>query len=163
MRQITTLIALLLLSSSVTAQSSEAISEFMEARWQAWDNRDANTTASFYSEDATTVNVTGNQLIGREAIEAWYQRLFGGLFPKDLGPRRCQEATIQLIEDDVAIVTQECTWYDVVPPEKIEGRRLPIRRSRVTHVLADRGMGWKIVGFRNIPIWNPFKWEGTNH
>lgn len=115
------------------------------------------------ADDAIAINVVGDQHTGGRAIAAFYRQLFGDLLPSDLGPRRCQEATTQMIGDDVAIVTQECTWYDVIPEEEAEGRRLPIRHSRVTHVLADRGEGWRIVAFRNIPIWSPFAWEGPNH
>ena len=157
-----TALVLLVVPSLLCAQPADEVAAFMAVRWQAWDNRDAEATATLYAADAIVVNVTGNQHIGEQAIAAWYRRLFSDLFPSDLGPRRCTEGTTQMIGEAVAIVTQECTWYDVLPEEKATGRQLPIRHSRVTHVLADRGEGWRIVAFRNIPIWTPFDWRGPN-
>lgn len=157
-----TALALLIVPASLYAQPAEEVASFMEARWEAFDSRDAEATAALYADDAIVINVVGDQHTGGRAIAAFYRQLFDELMPSDLGPRRCQEGTTQMIGDDVAIVTQECTFYDVIPEEAAEGRRLPIRHSRVTHVLADRGEGWRIVAFRNIPIWNPFAWEGPN-
>lgn len=159
-------LALLIVPASLCAQPAKEVASFMEARSEAFASRDAEATAALYADDAIIINVAGDQHTGRPAIAAFYRQLFDNLLAPgqgpDLGSGRCEEATTQIIGDDVAIITQECTLYDVMPEEEAEGRRLPIRQFRATHVLADRGDGWRIVAFRNIPIWNPFAWEGPN-
>ena len=155
-------IMVLSLATPVGAQRLPEVHQFMDERWRAWDTRDAEAMGQLYADDATAVDVTGEWHSGRKAITAWYAQLFSGLFPSDLGPRRCEPETIQMIGDDVAVITVECKWYDIVPAERAKGRRLPIRHSVATHVLARGKDGWKMVAFRNVPVWNPFSWEGTN-
>ena len=146
----------------VRALPSQEVKAFMEERWRLFDARKAEATAALYVDDATVINVTGDYYVGIEAIAGFYRRLFERLATSDLGPRRCKEASVQMIGSDVAIVTEECTLYDILPIEKAKGRRLPIRHFIATHVLVRREEGWKIIAFRNIPIWNPFAWEGPN-
>lgn len=149
-------------SLQANADQLQEVNAFMEERWRVFEDRDAEGTVDLYTDDAIVINVTGDKHVGKNAISAFYQRIFSGLIPSELGPLRCKEATIQAISTDAAIHTQECTLYDVLPPEKAKGRRLPIRHFVATHVLVKGDLGWKIVAFRNIPIWNPFDWKGPN-
>jgi uncharacterized protein (TIGR02246 family) len=129
----------------------EAIRSIVTAQVQAWNRNDAASWAKDFLEDATFINVRGDLVKGRAAIEKIHAFIFGGPYKAS----HC-DVVIDAIDypaPNVAIaeLSTEITNFKNLPPGLVPTFAGSFR-TRLKLVLVNGDSGWKIFAAQNTAI-----------
>jgi len=144
----------MLLTTQMTtyAQSAdEAIQALLHQQTEAWNRNDAAAWTKDFVEDATFVNVRGDLVKGRAAIEKLHAFIFSGPYKES----HCA-VTIESIRypaPNVAIVdtTSEVTNFKGLAPGVV-ATAPGLLRTRPKYILVERDHSWKIFAAQNTAI-----------
>lgn len=128
-----------------TAADEAAIREAMARGAEAFNRHDATAAAAVYASDADLVNVRGDHLQGKAAIETGLARAFSTRYN---GARMKRgEVSIRFLRPDVALayVTNEITVAG-------EGGGPEVHRELGLRVFVRDGGVWRIAALHNTPI-----------
>ena len=117
----------------------------VDAYQRAWNDHQASAVAAFFAQDADLIFGNEPRIVGREAIQNWWE----GYFEKIAATRRGTFAieTLQMLTSDVAILNINSTTSG----RDSTGQELPIRLARGTWVMVRRSGDWWISALRGLP------------
>jgi uncharacterized protein (TIGR02246 family) len=120
-----------------------AIRALVQELLDAWGRGDGRAYGALFTDDADYVAFDGSRTVGREAIAASHQRLFGTWLK---GTRLVgQVEGARFVGPDVALV--HATGATLMP-----GKDRPVRPSIQTLVAVRRDGGWRFAAFHNTRI-----------
>jgi uncharacterized protein (TIGR02246 family) len=117
----------------------------VDAYQRAWNTHQASAVAAFFTQDADLILGNEPRIVGREAIQNWWE----GYFEKVAATRRGAFAieTLQMLTSDVAILNINSTTSG----HDSTGQELPTRLARGTWVMVRRFGDWWISALRGLP------------
>lgn len=129
----------------------EAIKSLVREQVEAWNRNDAKGWTKDFLEDANFINVRGDLVKGRTAIEKIHEFIFSGPYKGS----HCSVVidSISYPAPNVAIVETltEVTNFKGLPPGLVE--TLPGRlRTRLKLILVNGDSGWKIFAAQNTAV-----------
>jgi uncharacterized protein (TIGR02246 family) len=134
--------------TTLSAISTDPISDIVNAAMAAWAAKDATAYAALFAADAQLINPVGAVFIGRDALRNIHIFLFNGPFAgstltfvvRDI---RFLTGTVAIVYLDLSI-----TGY-AFPPPGTSASADGVIRARVTWVVEKRGGEWQIVSMQN--------------
>ena len=93
------------------SNDEQAIFSEIEAFTEAWNNGDAKTASSFFTEDGVRVGAFGDMQHGRAEIEAAYERLLHQTMPGAVVKQA--RGSVRMLSPELAIWQGE---LEIVPP-----------------------------------------------
>jgi len=131
--------------------ADQAVHALITRQMEAWNRKDAAEWARDFAEDATFINVRGDLVRGRAAIEKVHDFIFSGPY-KD-SPCATAIDSILYPAPNIAIVdtTNEVTGFEVLPPGLVPtGPGLFRTRMRLV-IVNDQGV-WKVLAAQNTAV-----------
>ncbi len=125
----------------------EPIRKIIDEIEQAWNQRNMDLFASFYSEDANYITITGLRLESGEAIKDEHTATHETIFRSS--HLKLSDPDIRLLKEDVAVVHVPWELSDVLDPE---GKPMPPFNGIVTHVMLRTNNHWVITTTHNTRI-----------
>ncbi len=131
--------------------ADRAIQAILTDQIDAWNRKDATAWARNFTESATFVNVRGDLVRGRVAIEAIHKFLFSGPY-KD-SPCSMSVDSILYPVPGLAMVdtTNEVTHFEVLPPGLVPTAPGVLQTRMKLIFVNDRGE-WKILSAQDTAI-----------
>lgn len=131
--------------------ANRAIQAIISEQTEAWNRKDASAWARDFAESATFINVRGDLVRGRSAIEAIHRLIFAGAYKNS--PCATSIENILYPAPNVAVVdtTNEVTDFDDLPPGLV-ATAPGIFRTRMKIILVSEQGEWKIVAAQNTAI-----------
>ena len=122
-----------------------AVRAQVEAYERAWNTHDATAVAAFYSQDADMVMGNGPRIIGRAAIQDWWDKYFRAIDDQRTGTFTIE--SLRVIAEGVALVNVNTRTGG----REGEGDELPTRLARGTWIVVQRDGQWLISALRGFP------------
>jgi uncharacterized protein (TIGR02246 family) len=131
--------------------AARAIEEILSRQTESWDRKDAAAWAQDFTESATFINVRGDLLRGRAAIEAIHQVIFSGAYKNS--PCSTTVDSVLYPAPNVAMVdtTNEVTNFEALPPGLVPTAPGVFRTRMKLILINDQGV-WKILSAQNTAI-----------
>ncbi|MFP5226282.1 MAG: SgcJ/EcaC family oxidoreductase [Acidobacteriota bacterium] len=131
--------------------ANQAIQAIITSQTEAWNRKDASGWTRDFAEDASFVNVRGDLVRGRAAIERIHAFIFSG--PYKNSPCATTIDSILFPAPGVAMVdtTNEVTGFTVLPPGLVPTAP-GVFRTRMKMILVSDHGGWKILSAQNTAI-----------
>src|SRR3954453_17660268 len=131
--------------------ADEAIRALVKSQTEAWNRNDAKGWSRDFVEEATFINVRGDLVKGRPAIERIHAFIFAGPYKGS----HCAVAVeaIGYPAPNVAVVetATEVTNFNALPPGLVPTSPGSLR-TRLTLILVNGNAGWKIFAAQNTAI-----------
>ncbi|MFL6415395.1 MAG: SgcJ/EcaC family oxidoreductase [Bryobacteraceae bacterium] len=131
--------------------ADEAVRLLVKRQTEAWNRNDAKGWAKNFTPDAHFINVRGDLVKGRAAIERIHAFIFAGPY-KD---SHCAVAidSISYLGSNVAVVetSTEVTNFKGLPPGLVATSPGSLR-TRLKLILVNGDEGWKIFAAQNTAI-----------
>ncbi|SDE68867.1 SgcJ/EcaC family oxidoreductase [Terriglobus roseus] len=137
--------------TSAPLTSTEQIQQIIAHQLDSWNRNDAAAWASDYSTLATFINVRGDVVKGREAIEKIHAFIFQGPYK---GTRLSASIdTIEYPAPHVAIadITSEVSGFATLPPG-LTPTEPGIFRTRLKYILVEEAGTWRIAAAQNTAV-----------
>jgi uncharacterized protein (TIGR02246 family) len=134
-------------TSSIRPEDETGVRELVRRITMSWNEGDADTLSTVYSEDASIV-LPGTRLKGRPEIRAWMAEAFDGKWKGTsvLG----SPLELRYIRDDVMLLISQGGAY---PPGATE---VPVEHAiRGIWVFVKQDGEWIITGYGNTPVGAP--------
>lgn len=131
--------------------ANRAIQAIISNQTDAWNRKDACAWARDFTESATFVNVRGDLVKGRPAIEAIHNFIFSG--PYKNSPCSTTIDSILYPAPTVAMVdtTNEVSNFELLPPGLVPTAP-GVFRTRMKLILVNDEGVWKILSAQNTAI-----------
>ena len=137
--------------NSSAQRADEAIHALVNQLTEAWNRNDATAWAQYFVDDANFINVRGDLVEGRAAIEKIHAFIFSG-------PYKDSHCTIKIESiryptPNVAVVETiaDVTNFKGLPPGLVETAP-GVLRSRPKFILVEHNGTWKIFAAQNTTI-----------
>ena len=117
----------------------------VDAYQRAWNDHQASAVAAFFAQDADLIFGNEPRIVGREAIQNWWEGYFENIAATRRGTFAIE--TLQMLTSDVAILNINSTTSG----RDSTGQELPIRLARGTWVMVRRSGDWWISALRGLP------------
>jgi uncharacterized protein (TIGR02246 family) len=131
--------------------AEEAIRALVNEQTEAWNRNDAHGWAKEFVEDANFINVRGDLVKGRAAIEQIHAFIFSGPYQSS----HCQISIddISYPAPNVAVVetSTEVSNFKGLPPGVVPTSPGSLR-TRMKLILINGDQGWKIFAAQNTAI-----------
>ena len=140
-------------SADATAADEAAIRTVMDRGAEAFNRHDAAACAAVYTSDADLVNVRGDHLKGRTAIEHGLASAFAGRY-KDAQMTR-GPVTIRFLRPDVALAHVKNVITGVSGPEGTEGTGGGVQTELGLRVFVKEDGAWRVAALHNTRVAQP--------
>lgn len=131
--------------------SERAIQEIIFNQTESWQRKDASAWARDFAESATFINVRGDLVRGRSAIEAIHRFIFAGVYKNS----PCSTAIDGILypAPNIAVVdtTNEVTNFEALPPG-LTPTAPGLFRTRMKLIIVNEQGTWKILAAQNTAI-----------
>jgi uncharacterized protein (TIGR02246 family) len=134
-----------------TQPADEAIRALIDQQTEAWNRNDAVAWTKDFAEDANFINIRGDLVKGRTAIEKIHAFIFSGPYKESHCAVKIE--SIRYPAPNVAVVdtTSEVTNFKGLPPG-VSATEPGILRTRPKFILVSEKGAWKIVAVHNTAI-----------
>lgn len=131
--------------------SDRAIEDIISNQTASWKRKDPAAWARDFAESATFINVRGDLLRGRSAIEAIHKFIFAGAYKNSTCSTNIE--SVHYPAPNVAVVdtTNEVTDFEVLPPG-LSPTAPGAFRTRMKLIIVNEQGVWKIVSAQNTAI-----------
>jgi len=138
-------------AETATLTPTQQIQQIVARQLDSWNRNDAASWASDYSSQATFINVRGDVVKGRHAIESIHAFIFNGPYK---GTRL--SASIDSIEFPaphvaIADITSEVRGFATLPPG-LAPTEPGIFRTRLKYILVEESGVWRIAAAQNTAV-----------
>lgn len=148
---VATAAAIVVVSESIAAAqvpTDDASSELharVEAYERAWNTHRGSALTAFFTQDADMIFGNGPTIIGREAIQKWWDAYFAGIS----ATRRATFTidSLRWIAPDVALMNVG----SMTAGRAGANEQLPTRLARGTWVMVRQSSTWLIAAMRGLP------------
>lgn len=137
---------------TITAQpAEEAIHKLVNEQAEAWNRNDAGGWTKDFLDDANFINVRGDLVQGRSAIEKIHEFIFSGPYKESNCVMKIE--SIRYPATSVAIVDTltEVRNFKSLPPG-LNPTAPGLVRARLKLILVERDQTWKIFAAQNTAI-----------
>lgn len=126
-------------------ESFHELNNRVEAYQQAWNTHQASAVATFFTPDADMIIGIGPRVVGREAIQSWWEGYFEKIAATRQGTFSIE--THQMLTSDVVILNIHSTTFGI----DSAGQEMPTRLARGTWIMVRRSDDWWIAALRGLP------------
>jgi uncharacterized protein (TIGR02246 family) len=122
---------------------AESLKSFVQAYEQTWQLHDASHLADFFTDDSDMIVGIQPTIVGRAAIEAWWDRYFSRIDSGRIVSVSID--SIRILSPSIALLNVHTTTGGV---HSETNETLESRNARGTWVVARAGEDWKIAALR---------------